>query len=156
MKISDINTKTLTSLLSLTKKKETLLAKIEEVERQINDLASGEVDAARRVIRHRAIKKRRGGKALAGSARLRSPKGFMKEQILHLLTAAGEVGADVKEMATHLGKPVQHVQTWFSSAGKKLGTLEKIGTGRWRMLRGQPASEQPTSEQPSPEQQPQG
>ena len=129
MKVTDINTQTLTALLSLTKKKETLLAKVAQVEKEIAGLASGEVLAATRILRAKSIKKRRGG--AKGPKKPRSPKGFMQEQIIKILQAAGEVGAGVKELAQKVEKPVAQVHVWFSTTGKKLGQFQnwKAATG---------------------------
>ena len=134
MKVTDINTQTLTALLSLTKKKETLLAKVAQVEKEIAGLASGEVLAATRILRAKSIKKRRG--VAKGPKKPRSPKGFMQEQIIKLLQAAGEVGAGVKELAEKVEKPVAQVHVWFSTTGKKLGQFQKLENGNWRILSG--------------------
>jgi hypothetical protein len=134
MKVTDINTQTLTALLSLTKKKETLLAKVAQVEKEIAGLASGEVLAATRILRAKSIKKRRG--VAKGPKKPRSPKGFMQEQIIKLLQAAGEVGAGVKELAEKVEKPVAQVHVWFSTTGKKLGQFQKRESGNWRILSG--------------------
>jgi hypothetical protein len=134
MKVTDINTQTLTALLSLTKKKETLLAKVAQVEKEIAGLASGEVLAATRILRAKSIKKRRG--VAKGPKKPRSPKGFMQEQIIKLLQAAGEVGAGVKELAEKVEKPVAQVHVWFSTTGKKLGQFQKLESGNWRILSG--------------------
>ena len=134
MKVTDINTQTLTALLSLTKKKETLLAKVAQVEKEIAGLASGEVLAATRILRAKSIKKRRGG--TKGPKKPRSPKGFMQEQIIKILQAAGEVGAGVKELAQKVEKPVAQVHVWFSTTGKKLGQFQKLESGNWRILSG--------------------
>jgi hypothetical protein len=134
MKVTDINTQTLTALLSLTKKKETLLAKVAQVEKEIAGLASGEVLAATRILRAKSIKKRRG--VAKGPKKPRSPKGFMQEQIIKLLQAAGEVGAGVKELAEKVEKPVAQVHVWFSTTGKKLGQFQKLESGNWRLLSG--------------------
>ena len=134
MKVTDINTQTLTALLSLTKKKETLLAKVAEVEKEIAGLASGEVLAATRILRAKSIKKRRG--VAKGPKKARSPKGFVQEQIIKLLQAAGEFGAGVKELAQKVDKPVAQVHVWFSTTGKKLGQFQKLESGNWRILSG--------------------
>ncbi len=138
MKLADINTRTLSALLSLTKKKETLLAKVDAVEKQIASLASGETREAIRVLR--AKKARRGRKAGAKRAKSsgkRAPKGFLKEQITSLMNAAGEAGVSAKEIAEKVGKPIQHIYVWFSSTGKKLGHFEKMEGGKYRLKPGQ-------------------
>ena len=134
MKLADINTQTLSALLSLTKKKETLLAKVEAVEKQIASLASGETREAIRVLR--AKKARRGrkpGTKKNTSSGKRAPKGLLKEQITSILNAAGEAGSSVKEIAEKVGKPIQHIYVWFSGTGKKLGMFDKMGEGKYRI-----------------------
>lgn len=132
MKVTDINTQTLTALLSLTKKKESLQAKIAEVEKDIAALASGEILAATRLIRAKSSKKRRG--IAKGPKQPRSAKGYMQEEVIKLLSAAGEVGLSVKELAEKMVKPAGQVHVWFSNTGKNLGMFEKIDTGKWRKL----------------------
>ena len=105
-----------------------------QVEKEIAGLASGEVLAATRILRAKSIKKRRG--VAKGPKKPRSPKGFMQEQIIKLLQAAGEVGAGVKELAEKIEKPVAQVHVWFSTTGKKLGQFQKLESGNWRILSG--------------------
>lgn len=139
MKLADINTKTLSALLSLTKKKEVLLAKVEEVERQIAALASGEASAAVRVLRAKSGKRgRKPGSTAVRSSGPRAPKGLLKEQITSILNAAGEAGATAKEIAEKVGKPIQHIYVWFSGTGKKLGHFEKTVEGKYRVKPAQP------------------
>jgi hypothetical protein len=130
MKVTDINTQTLTALLSY-REKEILLAKVAEVEKEIAALASGEIQVTTRILRAKSIKKRRG--VAKGPKNPRSPKGFMQEQIIKLLTEAGAVGASVKELATKVEKPSSQVHVWFGATGKKLGQFEKLESGNWRI-----------------------
>jgi hypothetical protein len=133
MKLADVNTRTLTALLSLTKKKETLLGKVQEVEKQIAALASGEAQAAIRILR--AKSRRRGRKKSAAAAKApssRSPKGWIEQEIKKALHEVGEAGSTVREIATKIGKPVQNIHVWFSGTGKKTGLFEKTEQGRFR------------------------
>jgi hypothetical protein len=130
MKLADVNTRTLTALLTLTKKKETLLAKVADVEKQIASLASGETRAAIRVLR---AKSRRGRKASTRTtAKTRSPKGWIEQEIKKILHEVGEAGATAREIAEKVGKPVQNIHVWFSGTGKKTGLFEKNEQGRFR------------------------
>lgn len=134
MKLADINTKTLSALLSLTKKKETLLAKVEAVEKQIASLASGEAREAIRVLRANKVRRgRKPGSKNTTPSGPRAPKGLLKEQITSILNAAGEAGATAKEIAEKVGKPIQHIYVWFSGTGKKLGHFEKTVEGKYRV-----------------------
>jgi hypothetical protein len=131
MKLTDVNTRTLTALLSLTKKKESLMAKIAEVDKQIASLASGEAQAAIRVLR---AKTRRGRKPTAKRSKpqSRSPKGWIEQEIKKVLQEVGDAGASVREIAEKIGKPVQNIHVWFSGTGRKTGLFEKTEQGRFR------------------------
>ncbi len=123
--------------MALTKKKETLQAKVQEVEKQIADLASGETRSVIRVLRAKA--RRRGRKAARKKGpSTRSPKGFIKEEITKILHAAGEAGASVREIAEKIGKPAQNIHVWFSGTGKKFDFYEKTAEGRYRIKVGSP------------------
>ena len=139
MKVTDINSRTLNVLLSLAKKKERLTKRIAEIDKQVVALSSGEVDLATRILREVASKRRRSSTrngADKGPKKPRSPKGFMQEQITKLLHEAGHIGMTAKDLAHRVEKPVNQVQVWFSSTGKKLGIFEKSPEGHWRIRLG--------------------
>lgn len=142
MKITDLSSKTFSYLATLTKKKERLHAKIKEVEKQIELLTAGKENLAKNAVR--AKRKRRGAtKAKAGKSAKRAPRGFLKTQITKLIHAAGEAGISAKDLASKIGKPINHVQVFFSGTGKKLGVFEKLSSGNWRIKKsGAPATSQ--------------
>lgn len=59
-------------------------------------------------------------------------RGMLKQEILSNLTQAGEKGMSVRELSTKLGMRSQNIHVWFSSTGKKVPGLQKIGEGRYR------------------------
>ena len=131
MKITDLSSKTFSYLASLTKKKERLHAKIKEVEKQIELLSSGKENLAKNAVR--AGRKRRGAaKKKGGKSTKRAPRGFLKTQITKIIAAAGDAGITAKDIAAKIGKPVNHVQVFFSGTGKKLGIFERLDSGHWR------------------------
>jgi len=133
MKLADVNTRTLTALLSLTKKKEILLGKVQEVEKQIASLATGETQAAIRILRAKSRRRGRKKSAARGKApSTRSPKGWIEQEIKKVLHEVGEAGSTVREIAEKIGKPVQNIHVWFSGTGKKTGLFEKTEQGRFR------------------------
>ncbi len=80
---------------------------------------------------------RRGKSVGAASKGIRRGKrGALKEKILTALKAAGDKGVAVKELSAKLGVKNQNVHVWFSSTGKKLGTIQRIGEGRYRLKAG--------------------
>jgi DNA-binding protein H-NS len=140
MKITDLSSKTIGYLAVLTKKKERLHAKIKEIEKQIELLSAGKENLAKNAVR--AQRKRRGtAKPKAGKSAKRAPRGFLKTQITKLTHAAGEAGISAKDLAAKIGKPINHIQVFFSGTGKKLGVFEKLSSGNWRIKKsGAPAA----------------
>lgn len=140
MKVSDINSKTLTTLLSLTKKKETLQTKISEIDKQIATLASGDVSTIKNIIRQASARGGRRSKKRPGGRRgPKTPRGVMQKQITDLLHAAGDFGMTIKDIAEKIGKPKANINVWFSTTGKKLNLFHRLEGGRVK-LSGAPAS----------------
>lgn len=127
MDISNLNTSVLKSVLKLTEKREALLAELSKVESAIAAIYGGKtasVKSGRPAATKSAVKKGRGKS---------SRRGALKEGILATLKAAGDKGVTVKEISQKLGVKNQNVHVWFSSTGRKLGTIQKIGAGRYRL-----------------------
>lgn len=59
----------------------------------------------------------------------------MKTSILEALQEAGPEGMTVAELSEELGVLKPRVQSWFSSTGKHLPELRKVGVGRWRFVK---------------------
>ena len=127
MDISNLNTSVLKSVLKLTEKREALLAELSKVEGAIAAIYGGKtvsVKSGRAAAAKPALKKGRGKS---------SRRGALKESILGALKAAGDKGITVKELSQKLGVKNQNVHVWFSSTGRKLGTIQKVGSGRYRL-----------------------
>ena len=58
--------------------------------------------------------------------------GRLKENILELLSKAGEKGMTAQEISEELEVIKFRIQNWFSGTGKKCRNVKKIGVGRWR------------------------
>lgn len=71
-------------------------------------------------------------------------RGALKNDILKLLSAAGPAGASVKDISAQLGVKNQNVHVWFSTTGKKLAEISKVGEARY-------AYQAPTTLQQQPE-----
>lgn len=141
MDLSKITTSTLEALVKLTKRRDGILADLKRVEASIASLYSGgksEPSATRR-------RKGKGARRTAVVAEARAAKasesaggrrGALKARILAALKAAGDKGVAVKELSAKLGVKNQNVHVWFSSTGKKLGTIQRVGAGRYRLKPG--------------------
>lgn len=140
MDLSKITTSTLEALVKLTKKRDAILADLKRVEASMASLYSGgksEPSVTRR-------RKGKGGRrpvvaevrAAKASGEPAGRRGALKARILAALKAAGDKGVAVKELSAKLGVKNQNVHVWFSSTGKKLGTIQRVGAGRYRLKPG--------------------
>ena len=131
MKVTSIKTTTLKALLSLTKKKDKLIHQIENIEKQMEEIAAhaepGKTSDEILATGSKSLKGiRRGGR------KRRSPHGFMTSEIKRMLAYAGDQGVSVQSVVTSLDKPSSNVSVWFSNA-KKSGLVESIRRGVYRL-----------------------
>ena len=108
-----LETTKLKALLSLTKKKDKLVAQIKAIDEKLNAFteAGGTLDLSQLVIPV-APKARKVSK---GSRRKRSPKGFIDSKINEMLRAAGPNGISVKDVSETLNKSNIQISGWFSN-----------------------------------------
>jgi len=69
--------------------------------------------------------------APAKAAKTGSKRGALKGDILKLLAAAGPEGVSVKDISSTLGVKNQNVHVWFSTTGKKMPEISKVGEARY-------------------------
>jgi hypothetical protein len=60
----------------------------------------------------------------------------LKARIIAALRAAGDKGIAVKDLSKKLGVKNQNVHVWFSSTGKNVSGIQKIGAGAYRLKPG--------------------
>ena len=143
MDLSKFNTSILESLIKLTKKRDILLSELKKLEAAITSVYSGG-KAESGIVRRRTNMGRRRSAAAAAEARTAKSseaqaggrRGALKARILAALRTAGDKGVAVKELSAKLGVKNQNVHVWFSSTGKKLGTIQRVGAGRYRLKPG--------------------
>lgn len=143
MDLSKFNTSILESLIKLTKKRDILVDELKKLEAAITSVTSGGKSEPATVRRRRRSTGRR--RSAAPAAEIKTAKdseaqtgrrGALKARILAALRAAGDKGVAVKELSAKLGVKNQNVHVWFSSTGKKLGTIQRVGAGRYRLKPG--------------------
>ncbi len=61
-----------------------------------------------------------------------SKHGALKAAILKVLKKAGKRGRTIRELADDVGVLSANIHVWFSTTGKRIDGLEKIGEARWR------------------------
>ncbi len=143
MDLSKITTSTLEALVKLTKKRDLIVNELRRIEAAITGAYSGRKSEPSTRRRRRGRGRRRA--SVTGAARAGRPslaqatvgrRGALKARILAALRAAGDKGVAVKDLSAKLGVKNQNVHVWFSSTGKKLGTIQRIGAGRYRLKAG--------------------
>jgi DNA-binding NarL/FixJ family response regulator len=140
MDLSKITTSTLEALVKLTKKRDAIVGELKKLEAAIANVYSGRKSEPSTVRRRKGRGRRRAAPAYEAKAARLAPaggrRGALKARILTALRAAGDKGVAVKELSAKLGVKNQNVHVWFSSTGKKLGTIQRVGAGRYRLKPG--------------------
>ena len=135
MDITKINSSALRNLIKLTERKEALVHAIEKIDAELAGLFSGKVP-------RKAVKSGpRTGKKRASSAKKqpvdksssRAPRGTLKKKIFAALKKAGESGMKVTDLSKKIGVKNANVHVWFSSTGKKLPEIKRLGKGHFKL-----------------------
>jgi hypothetical protein len=135
MNLTNINTGALRNLIKLTERKESLLSEIEKIEKQLASLLTGKAVRATGKRRGRPAKKGKATKAVkAGRSAKRAPRGTLKKKIFAALKAAGEAGLKVTDLSKKIGVKNANVHAWFSSTGKKLPEIKRVGKGHFKLV----------------------
>lgn len=158
MDTANINTATLRNLLKLTEKRDALVGELKQIDAEISRTASGRAvspaaspaapKAKRKTRRRRknAAAAPAAPKAAKAPRATRTPKpakasrrkssgkrGALKSRILSALREAGAEGVTVKQLSKDLGVKSQNIHVWFSSTGKKMKEIHKVGPGVYRL-----------------------
>jgi len=144
MDLSKINTSVLRSLIKLTEKRDSLVAELEKVDAAIASVyASGNAAPAapakaKKPAKAAKVKAPAAPKApkiakTASKADKLGKRGALKDSIIAALRAAGDKGVSVKELSDKLGVKSQNIHVWFSSTGKSIAAIQKVGPGRYRL-----------------------
>jgi len=163
MDIANLSAASLRNLITHLERRDALVAELKKLEGTLQSLASGgKASASAPAPAVRKRRKRRGGrKARVANVAAPAPKvakagkpgrppkaakagkpgrpgkgnrrGALKARILAELTKAGSAGIVVKNLAQTLKAKPQNIHVWFSSTGKNVPGLTKIGEGRYRL-----------------------
>lgn len=141
MNITNISSNALKNLIKLTQRKEGLLREIEKIESQLGSLITGKPARTTGKRRGRPAKAKKAGrpakaaKATKGrSSAKRAPRGQIKKKILSALKAAGDAGMKVTDLSKKIGVKNANVHVWFSSTGKKLPEIKRVGKGHFKLV----------------------
>ena len=117
MFLSSLTSAQLHRLIELVKEKESIQAKLAQVERALDDLQSGTPTNERPPAKKRGPRRRR--------------HAALKDALLKKLLAAGKAGLTVKELAASLNAKAASVSVWFYTTGKKIKGIKKVGKARF-------------------------
>ncbi len=156
MDTSKITTSLLKSVLKLAEKRDALLSKLAEVELAIKKASAAPAPAKSTAPAKPAARRGRPAKVVAAAPAPKAVKvakapavkksapvvkavapistgrrGALKDSIIAELQAAGANGISVKELSDKLGVKNQNVHVWFSTTGRKLGNIQKVGSGKY-------------------------
>lgn len=135
MNLTNISSEALKSLIKLTKKKEGLVREIEKIEGQLASLFTGKPVRATGKRRGRPAKKGAAPKAVKATGKTkRAPRGSLKTKIFAALKAAGDQGMKVTDLSKKLRVKNANVHVWFSSTGKKLPEIKRVGKGHFKLV----------------------
>ena len=141
MSLTNISSSALKSLIKLTERKEGLVREIEKIEAQLSSLLGGKAVRSTGKRRGRPSKKKVGRPAKAKKAGRpakstgkRAPRGQIKKKILAALKAAGDAGLKVTDLSKKIGVKNANVHVWFSSTGKKLPEIKRIGKAHFKLV----------------------
>jgi hypothetical protein len=147
MSLNNITSSELRKLISIVERKESVQEELAEIESKLSAYLSPEPPSPatrgpRRTRKSRALEvkapKPKVRQTESKSASLsRGPKpgqrpGALKDSILAALQKAGDEGLAVKDLAAALGVKSQNIHVWFSSTGRKVKGVTKVGAGRWK------------------------
>lgn len=125
MSIKDLTTADLKRIGRLLKRKETLKAKIDDIDREL--VAYESSGAPTRFARHgrpRLVSRR-------GAAGRPSKRGQLKEQIINALKSTGKQGIAFKDLAAKLGVKYTNISAWFYATGRTIKQIKKVGPAKY-------------------------
>jgi transposase-like protein len=129
MNFTQIASADLKRIIALVEQKETLQAHVAKID---VELGSFEAEAPAAPVTPAARAKGKPGRKPGRQAKGRRPaRGALKASILELLTAAGKAGTTVKEIAAKLNAKPTNIHVWFSSTGKTIKEIKKLGPGKF-------------------------
>ena len=134
MSLSDLSSAQIAHLIALVKEKESLQAKLVQVEAELIALESGKPTPKKRGRKPGRPPGSKNKKAVtvapekAGKAK-RGKR--LKGSILKALSSAGASGVTVKELAAKLKVKPGNIFSWFYTTGKKVGGIKKVGEAKY-------------------------
>jgi hypothetical protein len=128
--LRNIPSSTLKELVRLSERKETLIAQIQGIDREMLRVQSKFGIPAREGDEQAPVTV---SHSRVGTIRPRSKRGALKEKIVRALRAAGKKGATVGELSKKLKVPSANLYVWFNGTGKSVPGIKKIGVAKYQL-----------------------
>jgi hypothetical protein len=133
MTLTNLNSSALRQLIKLTERKESLALEIGKIDAQLSSILLGKAAPVKKLRGRPAKQSTAAPKKSAGRPAKRAQRGALKTKIFAALRAAGEAGLKVPDLSKKIGAKNQNVHVWFSSTGKKLPEIKRIGKGHFKL-----------------------
>jgi len=130
--LRNIPSSALKQLVKLSERKEALMARIQEIDREMVRVQSRFGIPLQNRDEDTPVTVSRAGHGR--SVVRRAGRGALKEKIMRALQAAGSKGATIAELSKKLGVPSANLYVWFSDTGRNVHGLKKIGPAKYRLL----------------------
>jgi hypothetical protein len=127
--LRDVPSAALKQLVKLSERKEVLMRRIQEIDREMIGVES----------RFGIPSTRPGERApltVSRSHGSKSPpnrRGELKQNILRALSSAGGKGLTIRQLSDKLKVPNANLYVWFNSTGKNVPGIRKIGVAHYRL-----------------------
>jgi hypothetical protein len=128
MSLSNLSSAQLTQLIGLIKEKESLQAKLAQVDASLKAIESG-----KSAPKKRGRKPGRPPSVKTGVAKKTRRSKRLKEPLLKLLKGAGASGITVKQLASTLKVKPGNIFSWFYTTGKKIKGIKKVGEAKYAL-----------------------
>lgn len=128
--LRNIPSSDLKKLVKLSERKEALIARIQEIDRQMVRVQSRFGIPSQNGNQGAAVTLSRQGRRFTGR---RTKRGALKEKILKALRDAGRKGATIRELSAKVCVPSANLYVWFNGTGKNVPGIQKIGVAQYRL-----------------------
>ena len=140
MSLNSISSAELRQLISIVERKERVQEELREIESKLSTYLSEPIIPSTRPLR-----RKRKSRTVRASKQVKAPeaklqqtesesgqrRGALKHSILTALQKSDGAGITVKDLSRALGVKAQNLHVWFSSTGRKVKGVTKVGAGRW-------------------------
>ena len=130
MALFNLSSAQLARLIGLVKYRESLQAKLDQVNASLHSLETGKAAPKKRGRKPGRPPGAKNKKSVAKGRKGKRGK-RLKEPLLKALSAAGSSGITVKDLAAKLKVKPGNIFSWFYTTGKKIKGISKVGEAKY-------------------------